>query len=70
MDDSHFSYITKLRKKKQTLSLAGPVLEILEAFVLEDPYFEKAPVLGPSGIVMLRTPMLKGIAQRKTQLDF
>jgi hypothetical protein len=69
MDDSHYSYITKLEKKK-TLSLAGPVLEILEAFGLEDPYFKKAPVLGPSGIVMLGTPMLKGIAQRKTQLDF
>jgi hypothetical protein len=45
----------------------------MEAFGLEDRYFKKAPVLGPSGIVvlgMLGTPMLKGIAQRKNQLDF
>jgi hypothetical protein len=45
----------------------------MEAFGLEDRYSKKAPVLGPSGIVMLGmlgTPMLKGIAQRKNQLDF
>jgi hypothetical protein len=71
MDDSHYSYITKLKKKKKKNPVSGwAVLEILEASGLEDPYFKKAPVLGPSGIVMLGKPMLKGIAQRKIQLDF
>jgi hypothetical protein len=44
----------------------------MEAFGLEDRYFKKASVLGPSGIVMLEmlgTTMLKGIEQRKNQLD-
>jgi hypothetical protein len=45
----------------------------MEAFGLEDRYFKKAPVLGPSGIVMLGmlgTPTLKGIAQRKKSTGF
>ncbi len=52
-------------KKKKNPASGWAVLEIMEAFGLEDRYFKKAPVLGPSGIVMLGmlgTPMLKGIA--------